>query len=278
MKLLAAALGLIILVSFGCNRNNSIESNDSQVEEAYQLIDDGQYTQAIDLFRSLMQTDDTPTIRIGLASAYAARAGILVQNYWDLILPLIKKPTDSGNNEQKAKIEKLKVDWKLIILKLPQEAQDTLNANEDNVFKAYENIENIKARFEKIPLLTNLEQVADIATARAIIIDVSSPGAHLYRALLSLILIRFEVNSSINHFNLSMESLKSLVNNCSQELNFWVTHLGSISSLISDLIIDLKIAYPTKSSEIEPFEREFKKQSEISANLNTLFKAHLCQE
>lgn len=277
MKLLAAALGLIILVSFGCNRNNSSESNDSQVEEAYQLIDDGQYTQAIDLFRALMQTNDTPTIRIGLASAYAARAGILVQNYWDLILPLIKRPTDN-NNEQKAKIEKLKADWKLIILKLPKEAQDTLTANENNVFKAYENIENIKARFEKIPLLANMDQVADIATARAIIIDVTSPGAHLYRALLSLILIRFEVNSSINHFNLSMELLKNHEKNCSQELNFWVTHLSSISSLISDLIIDLKIAYPTKSNEIEPFEKEFKKQSEISTNLNTLFKAHLCQD
>lgn len=271
MKLLAVAMGLIILASFGCNRSQTRESSEPHVEEAYELIDHGQYTEAIDLFWTLLQNEDTPTIRIGLASAYAARAGILVQSYWDLILPLIKTQPDT----QRDKVEKFKKEWKLLILKLPNEAQATLASNEEKIFKAYENLENFKTRFEKIPLLTGIDQVGDISMAKSIIKDVPSRGTHLYRALLSLVLLRYEANESLNQFN---QTIKTIEQNrsCSSQLKLWVTHLDSIATLISDLIFDLKISYPSKFNEIEPFEKEFKNHSENISGLNSLLQSNLC--
>lgn len=272
MKLLAVAMGLIILASFGCNRSHTRDSSEPHVEEAYQMIDDGQYTEAIDLFWSLLQNEDTPTIRIGLASAYAARAGILVQSYWELILPLIKAQPET----HKDKVEKFKKEWKLLILKLPSEVQATLAANEANILKAYENLESFKARFEKIPLLTGLDQVGDINMARSIIKDEASRGAHLYRSLLSLVLFRYEANESLNQFNQIIAAFEQ-TKSCSPQLRLWVTHLDSIATLISDLILDLKLSYPSKVNEIEPFEKEFKNHSENINGLNSLLQSNLCR-
>jgi len=272
MKLLATALGLIILATFGCNRSNTRDSSEPQVEVAYQLIDDGEYTQAIDLFWSLLQDDDTPTIRIGLASAYAARAGILVQSYWDLILPLIKTQPELQNEN----VVKLKKDWQLLILKFPSDIQAVLIANEDKIFKAYQNLETIKARFQKIPLLTRIDQVGDINMAKSIIKDVPSRGSHLYRALLSLTLIRYEANESISQFNNAIASFDQS-KPCPPQLKFWISHLESISTITSDLIFDLKFSYPSKTTEIEPFEKEFKNHSEVIAGLNSFLKTNLCR-
>ncbi len=272
MKLLAAALGLIILASFGCNKSHISDSSEPHVEEGYQLIDNGQYTEAIDVFWTLLQNEDTPTIRIGLASAYAARAGILVQSYWDMILPLIKTQPDT----QKDKVEKFKKEWKLLILKLPSEVQTTLAVNEEKIFKAYENLENFKARFEKIPLLTQIDQVGDISMARSIIKDVASRGTHLYRALLSLVLLRYEANESLNQFNQTIAAFEQN-RSCSPQLRLWVTHLDSITTLISDLIFDLKISYPSKLNDIEPFEKEFKNHSKNISGLNSLLQSNLCR-
>lgn len=272
MKMLAVALGLIILVSFGCNRSHPIDPSEPHVEEAYQMIDDGQYTEAIDLFWSLLQNEDTPTIRIGLTSAYAARAGILVQSYWDLVLPLIKTQPEN----HKDRVEKFKKEWKLLILKLPSETQVTLAANEAQILKAYENLENFKTRFEKIPLLTRLDQVGDINMARSIIKDEASRGAHLYRSLLSLVLFRYEANESLNQFNQVIAAVQQ-TKSCSPQLKLWVMHLDSIATLISDLILDLKISYPNKVNEIEPFEKDFKNHSESINSLNSLLQTYLCR-
>lgn len=269
--MLAVAMGLIILASFGCNRANTKGSNEPQVEVAYQLIDDGQYSEAIDLFWTLLQHEDTPTIRIGLASAYAARAGILVQSYWDLILPLIKPQPILRN----AKVDALKKDWKLLILKFPSHVQNILIQNEEKIFKSYEDLENFKTRFETIPLLTRIDQVGDVNMARSIIKDVAYRGTHLYRALLSLVLIRYEADQSLNQFHQTMSALDRN-KSCSTQIKYWITNLENLSFLISDLIFDLKISYPSKVAEIEPFEKEFKNYSNTTNGLSNLLHSNLC--
>ena len=165
MKILAAAIGLIILISFGCNRTNYGRSSERQIEWAYQLIDKGSYTEAIDLFSSILQQEDSSTVRIGLASAYAARAGIKVQNYWDLILPSIRADRPSSFDSTK----KFKEDFSKKLAEIPEIYQKALLEKKEEILKAQDQIEELKWRFSKIPIIDTDDQKQDLINARTII-------------------------------------------------------------------------------------------------------------
>lgn len=265
MKILGVAIGLIILASFGCHRTPTKESMDSQVEWAYQLIDDGRFTEAIDLFWNLLQEEDTPTIRIGLASAYAARAGILVHSYWELVLPLVKAQPSENSESNK----KIKQQWEQALDSLPLDLKERLSSKTGDILKASEQLEELKIRFQQIPLLKSFDQVGDVMMARSIIKDIPAKGTRLYRSLLSLVLLRFHVNSSSEEFNTSLKSFNSQ-NPCPTQFKNWITNLELPLNIISELILDVKVAYPSKNIEIEPFENQFRNYHSAFKNLIAL--------
>ncbi len=271
MKFLGVAIGLIILASFGCNRTDSHRTSESQVEWAYQLIDEGQYTEAINLFWNLLHEEDTPTIRIGLASAYAARAGIQVHSYWELVLPLVKNQTTVTTESS----QKIKAQWEKLLESLPIDLKERLSKKTEDIIKANNQLEELKLRFNQIPLLNSLDQVGDIMMARSIIKDIPAKGTHLYRSLLTLILLRFQINSSSEEFQNSIKTI-TLDKPCPIQLKSWISNLELPLNLISDLILDIKVAYPSKLPEIAPFENQFKNYHGVVTNLLTLLDTGLC--
>lgn len=273
MKVLGMAIGLIILVSFGCNRSSNNQSEETQVEWAYQLIDEGRYTEAIDIFWNLLHENDTPTIRIGLASAYAARAGIQVQSYWELVLPLVKSDTPNTNKS----IQKLRDQWNALLQSMPDELRNKLSPKTDEIMKANEQIEDFRSRFEKIPLLNSIGAVGDVMMARSIIKDEASLGTHLYRALLTLVLIRFETNESSHQFQNALKAINSN-NLCPEQFKNWILKLETPLDLVSDLILDVKIAYPSKLEQITPFENQYKNYHSVFSNLITLLSSKICPQ
>jgi hypothetical protein len=261
MKLFAMALGLLLFVSFGCNRSHKRRSTDSQVEVAYQLIDEGRYTEAIDLFSYLLQQEDTPTIRLGLASAYAARAGVKVHDYWDLVMPSVRaQPPKSFPST-----EKFKSQWQEILLQLPPEHREALQSKAEDVFRAHHEIETLKWRFQQVPLLTRTDQSHDLLEAREIIKNLESKGSHLYRALLTLVLFRYETNQSVEKLKFAMgtklDQTKTRTintdNPCTSELKDWLNHFPMMLDLMAEFIVDVKVAYPNKLKQLESFEKDF---------------------
>ncbi len=270
MKLISTALGLIILVSFGCNRSHYSQGTEKKIEWAYQLIDQGYYTESIDLFLNILQEEDTPTVRLGLASAYAARAGIHVHTYWDLVLPSVKAkpPATFESTTQFKKIWNEKID------QLPADLKKDLGPKSEEILRAHHQMETLKWRFQKIPVISTEEQNTDLVMARSYIKGLRSKGARLYRALLGLILIRHEVTKSSDLLKLSLEANQEWP--CTPALKAWFRHLSIPLNLVSDLLVDIKVAYPNKMQEIAPFEKDFEGYHEkIVTSLNVM-DATLC--
>lgn len=272
MKVLAAAVGLIILVSFGCNRTNYGRSTDLQIEWAYQLIDQGSYSEAIDLFSSILQQDDSSTVRIGLASAYAAKAGIKVQNYWELILPSIKASRPSSFESTK----KFKEDFNKKLAEIPEIYQKAILEKFEDIIAAQDQVEELKWRFSKIPIIETDDQKQDLISARSIIKDLSEKGSHLYRALLGLIILRFEATKSAHLFSSIIATKAGWP--CPLVFKKWLQQIPIILDLTSDIFVDIKIAYPSKITEINPLQKNYENHHLIINNTFNQIEFNLCSE
>jgi hypothetical protein len=271
MKFVYSALGLLILITVACNRPHQSRRVDRQVEWAYQLIDQGQFSEAIDLFGSLLREQDTPTIRLGLASAYAARAGIQVHTYWELILPAVKSTPPSTY----ASTEQLRQRWEQSRSALPQELQTIISKRSEELFKANDQLETMKWRFQKIPVITTLQDRSDLIAARFIIKDVEEKGSHLYRALLSLVLLRYELSETASL--LSSALLSGSQGNCPTPFRTWLQKWSIPFDLVADFIVDLKLAYPRQAKEIIPFENQYQTQYQTLSKSIEFMEPSLCQ-
>src|SRR5688572_19595078 len=81
-------LALALLLS--CKEKKADDRN--RINEGYNRIDQTQYDGAIEYFLELQKTDPREQVRIALASAYAARAGVRAEGFWDFT-QMLKGPT-----------------------------------------------------------------------------------------------------------------------------------------------------------------------------------------
>lgn len=270
MKKVAIAFGVFLLIFTGCYRTKKSVNVDRQVEWAYHLIDQGHYTAAIDIFWQLRQHDDSPTIRIGLASALAARAGVRVHSYWDLAMPSVNTPPPAF---LEATIQ-FRKQWTERIQLLPPHVQKQVAPKTEEIVAAQEKVETLKWRFQQIPLLERMEQRNDIALARDIIKDIPNRGIHLYRALLTLVLFRYDSQIISLEFNQGLVTSNAWP--CSDSLHGWIQHLPPLLDLISDVTFDLKLAFPHRSAELAPFETDVENFRNQFLPSQTLLENTLC--
>ncbi len=245
------SLGVLILLSFGCDRSREDRDINSQVEFGYQLIDQGQYSEAIHLFSKLLSQQDTSHVRVGLASSYAARAGITVQAYWDLVMPSVENQPP----EQFESTKKLRSEWNEKTNSLSNEQKANLDSKSEELFKTHHQLEVLRWRFEKIPSIQDYQQVMDIEKARSLIVSIDSRGIKFYRSILDLVLVRYELETSASWFKQSISSKE--VSICTNSFHQWMNHLPRPLSLVGDFIEDLEQAVPSKSDEIKKFKKHF---------------------
>lgn len=246
----------IMIVS--CNRQYRVHDRDQQIEWGYQLIDQHEYDQAISTFNQLLSDQDSPTVRLGLATAYAARAGVRVESYWDLVVPGFESKPPTLLETTKA----FQKQWTEKIESLPNDLRIKVQAKSDDVFRAEEQIEILKWRFQKIPLLTNESQNTDLVSARQVLQELPNKGIRIYRALLGLIMLKYELQK-LSHIlePLFQGGLQSSITEeqwpCPDAVKNWFTELPVPLELTSDVLIDVKFAYPKKAATLNNFETQF---------------------
>jgi hypothetical protein len=80
---LISFLVLLLAVLSACSSGKPQETDQqSTLHHAYGLIDEGKPTEAIDLLESYLKNADDTDIRIALASAYVAKAGLPIQKFY----------------------------------------------------------------------------------------------------------------------------------------------------------------------------------------------------
>lgn len=167
--LLSAIVVFASVITIGCSSNNS-DKNGVENERAQSLIDQSLYNEAIfTLSARVQQYPNDERSRILLASAFAAKHGIILTSFVDFARALLESNKPAQNEP------------------------GGLNGMQKMTMQ----IDIIVRAIHALPELTTQEAVNDIYQAVFVLQNIhSSSGAFLYRALLKLVLFKFDLENT----------------------------------------------------------------------------------
>lgn len=226
-----------------CQNQGGFGSADDSLDEGYKYIDQGDYDQAISKLEILAQKDPRPAVKVALASAYAARGGIRVENYWGFAIgfenPLVTEPPISTSA-------------RLVGVR-------GLNAREvqalGGIIHTMAVWERYKERVDAIPVVEG-KALWDLKAAVRVLRAVETPGGRLYRAILNLILFKSYLSASQGLWDEFNKIIADLVSGnievlCRFEFENILEWLEPITLHLSEAIEDLMWAYPQDRAELE---------------------------
>lgn len=245
------ALGalLSLLLFSGCQKDRT-EATRDPLDENYKLIDKGDYSQAIQKLQELSVKDLRPQVRVALASAYAARGGVRVEQYWGFVVGFKAPLVSADSLKMTSSVESLQ--------RIAKQAKGDLDPRDMKALGGLVNAlavwDHYKERVDSIPVVQG-QALLDLKVAVDTLSTVNTPGGRLYRAILNLILFKSYVTASANFwedFNKIIEQLtegklEALCQFNFDQLQKWLT---PISYHLSETLGDLAIAFPDERQEL----------------------------
>lgn len=233
-------------------QNEPATRREDPLAKGYQQIDRGEYDLAISDLTQLSQKDPRPEVLVTLASAYAARGGVKVADYWGFVIgfkaPLVNSEALPVSEAAKS------------LQKIARQTKGKLKPEEAEAFggimKALALWELYKDRIDAIPT-SDGERARDLATATRILERVQTPGGRLYRAILNLILFKSAVvasDGSWDEFEAAVtEALKGDADKlCTFDVSRFTERLQPMSYRLAETLTDLMIAYPEQVLSLKP--------------------------
>lgn len=256
MKLVAICLVFISLSS--CYKVETASPVETPVARATYFIDNGDYGSAILILEDVLKNEtykNNADVRLVLASAYAGRAGVKVENYWDYLIGF-----DAFAKNRKPESYPNLIPSNLIPDTTDQKTRDLLRLWNEQ----YGDLQKLQAKAEKIPLIDR-DQRKGLMRARVLLADVDSGTAKLYRSLLSAVVVKSE-------FIEGEKILKSWSNDsydlCLPAVNEISVWLSSALNLISEGLDDLGRAYPDQNPEYQSVRKDLEKGMKLSRSLS----------
>lgn len=238
-----------------CQKKQKTQSIRNTTEKATVLIDKGDYSSAIELLESEMNSpaftsDNREELSLVLASAYAARAGIKIENYWDYLI---------GFDTFVKTIESANSNFDMIPESMVPENLDL--ETKEKIKQINANIKNIKAieqKAAKIPLISESGS-SDILRARYFLKSTVKPSSKLYRSMLTAVQLK-------HHLSQKTQFLIKTLNN---ESDWCAIHISELSSwidealsLIDDGLEDLAVAIPSEKENYKRMQTDIYKQQQ----------------
>lgn len=238
---LNTALGALVFVLLfsGCQRDR-LESSGSPLDESYKLIDKGNYNQAISKLQELSVRDFRPQVKIALASAYAARGGVRVTQYWGFVVGF-KAPLVPASSLQRITVQnKAGIN--------PQELKAL-----EGLVNALAVWERYQERVDSIPVVSG-QALGDLKIAVETLTLVQTPGGRLYRGILNLILFKSYVNASAPFWKDFDKVLEEILAGhpealCRFDFDILLKWLTPISYHLVETLTDLSVAFPEDRQE-----------------------------
>jgi hypothetical protein len=253
MKSLCSRIAIGAIVSLmlvtGCQKDRA-EATRDPLDENYKLIDRGDYSQAIEKLQILSRKDRRPQVRLALASAFAARGGIRVEQYWGFVVgfkaPLVT-PESRGLN---ASVESLQ--------RIAKQAKGDLDPRDMKALGGLVNAlavwDRYKERVDSIPVVRGAAK-EDLKIAVETLNEVQTPGGRLYRGILNLVLFKSAITESANFWEDFNKVLDQLIDGkldvlCQFKFETLEQWLTPISYHLAETLGDLAIAYPEDKKEL----------------------------
>lgn len=257
--IMAALVGGAIFSSVALLSCQSREDKEepSIEQEALNLIKNHQYDEALEKLNLALANNPSDHISQLIASTYAAKAGIFVEDYWDFIsaynTPDLKE--QDQDLSQSADYQNLKD----ILKKLDSSELSKNSQALDELLKNMTTVKIYAQKIEVIPIVSE-SQEQDIQNGLNVLESTKSPGAKLYGSLLWLILIRKSLSQGIGVWENSVEHLRKIdllhLNSdanrkiiCDIDQNGFVAWIRNLALAISRVADNLLIAYPSKTDD-----------------------------
>lgn len=243
-------LGTCSLSILSCQQNpsDSQESENAVISKAHRMMDESNFDGAVRYLDSKSaQWSSSERFLITWASAYALRAGLRVENYWDLVVgfdafapqraplpaeaPLIgqdKIPKELGEEEKKI-LTRLNDTWK--------------------------DFRELQRQADKIPLLSK-SSTGDLSRARDILSSTQSRGSRLYRALVIVTYLKADLVQADEWFQSAQSKSNPL---CSAELQYLSFWLNDSLYWVHEGLGDMSRAYPENESQYQRIRDDLQK-------------------
>ncbi|GEM_PF-2204571 len=221
----------ILTMTLACHKVANKTPAEDHTAKATTYIDQGDYTSAIELLEDTLKHEDTYEVRLVLASAYAGRAGVKVENYWDYLIGFDAFAKDKG-----PEMFPDLVPADALPEALDDKSKDQLKMLNEN----FKDLQRLEKKASKVPLVAETDR-PDLVRARELLERTSTPSSKLYRSLLTVVLVKSEIQDG-----------KALVTTWSDKkfdpcfpiakgFSAW---LSKVLDLVSDGLNDLGKAYP----------------------------------
>lgn len=232
------ALGLLSFSFFlfaSCIKTTNTTPKETLISRATYYIDRGDYDTAIDLLETGIAYEDSSEMRLVLASAYAGRSGVHVENYWDYLIGF----QAFVKSETAEKLDDI-IPAKLLPSNLDEKSKQTVN----NINEHFHKLQQLEKKTAKIPVISD-EKRTDAMRARALLEQVNTASARLYRSILTAVVIKSDVPEGNALLKIWSEKKYDVCSPVALKISSWLT---STLILVDEGLEDLSHAYPDDTS------------------------------
>lgn len=222
----------------GCQNRLDDRNREQKIQEAGNLIDQGNYDRAIDVLTEVVATSPSNDARMYLASAYAGRAGVrtpdyfeIAQRYKQIVIEEAEEDIETASAIEVGTIPDAAPAWVRVFT--PKYNENVLSFN------------RTRRRLSALPLL-NSSGRQDMESARQVLTEVTTEGGHLYRAVLGIILLRTYFENA-NRLSILVKQDKMGI--CSTSVGKVIHSIVVTYDFTQDIVSDLAAAFPSKTED-----------------------------
>jgi hypothetical protein len=243
-------LGSFLLSSLSCQQNpsDSQESESAVISKAHRMMDESNFDGAVQLLDSQAHRwSSSERFLITWASAYALRAGLRVENYWDLVVGFDAFAPQRASSLAEAPL----ISQDKIPKELGEEERKILSRLNDS----WKDFRELQRQANKIPLLSKSSK-GDLTRARDILSSTQSRGARLYRALVIVTHLKVDLVQADEWFQSAQRISNPL---CSAELQYLSFWLNESLFWVHEGLGDMSRAYPENESQYQRIRDDLQK-------------------
>ena len=251
-----ASLALACALSLGCSDKKAKEQSPPPLQTATQLIDQGRYDESIRILESDRAPRDDSKVTTALASAYAARAGVRVEDFWGFVIGYDRLLFAAPSSNDTVPIS---IDVNSLPAGFSRSTVDFLK----NLNVNFAQVNSIIARIKQIPYVP-AERREDLNHAIGVLSRTIQPGARLYRSVLSVIVLQSEFKDLAPNLN---EWAKSNYSLCDEKLATIADLLVDVRDRLFWMTDDLAYAYPTKADQFHQLQTQIHESDRLFVSL-----------
>ncbi|WP_374029985.1 hypothetical protein [Bdellovibrio bacteriovorus] len=234
-KRLKIPLIVVIFLLSSCQPKEEVVTREKLLSQGFAMMDQGRNDEAISYFEDLVQKDPHFHVKLALASALAARAGVKIQEIYSFVA------VRSFEVKQVS----------LSSLPLDKQTRELLKE-----------VSRFSAHWEKIPALAKSGR-RDIHAALKVLQEEKAPGARLYAATLRVILLKSSIQEGMQNWE-----IKEKRRVCLEDLKVYVEWSLRIVEGLRVLSEDLQIAFPEKRAVLQQWQQDLQKLKDEAQHIS----------